>query len=260
MPQNEEMAFEQELAVAREASEAAVEIARRLQPEIVPEVKPDASPVTEADRQCERAIVERIRSEFPDDGILAEEGSSAESRNGRKWIIDPIDGTRDFVRGTPLWANLIALEQDGEVVLGVVNLPCLGWFCHAVKGAGAYRNGKRMRVSTRTHVEESIVCANAYRYLSNMPFHERLLEWMSRFWAVRGLGGAADAMMVAGGEVEVWIEPVAKPWDFAPLKIIGEEAGAMFFNLAGGSDIYSGSGLLCVPPLEAEVRAFFSAG
>ena len=254
MPQNEEMAFEQELAVAREASERAAEIARRLQPEIVPEVKPDASPVTEADRQCERAIVERIRREFPDDGVLAEEGSAAESRNGRKWIIDPIDGTRDFVRGTPLWANLIALEQDGEVVLGVVNLPCLGWFCHAIKGAGAYRNGKRMHVSERTRVEESIFCANAFNHLASMPFHDRLLDWMSRFWAVRGLGGAADAMMVAGGEVEAWIEPVAKPWDFAPLKIIGEEAGAVFFDLAGGRDIYSGSGGLCVPALETEVR------
>jgi histidinol-phosphatase len=250
------MPFEQELSVAREAVETAAEIARRLQPGIVPDVKPDASPVTEADRQCERAIVERILRSFPDDGILAEEGTAAESRNGRKWIVDPIDGTRDFVRGTPLWANLVALEQDGEVVLGVVNLPCLGWFCHAIKGAGAYRNGKRMRVSSRTRIEESIFCANAFGHLSRTPFRDRLLDWMARYWAFRGLGGAADAMMLAAGEVEVWMEPVAKPWDFGPLKIIGEEAGAAFFNFAGGRDIYSGSGVLCVPALEADVREF----
>ena len=245
-----------ELAVARECVEEAAEIAQRLQPGIVAEVKPDDSPVTEADRQCERAVAERIRRAFPDDGILGEEGTSAESRNGRKWIIDPIDGTRDFVRGTPLWGNLLALEQDGEIVLGIVNLPCLGWLCHATKGGGAWRNGQRLHISSRTRVEESIVCANAYRYLSDMPFHARLLEWMSRFWAVRGMGGAADAMMVAAGEVEAWIEPRAKPWDFAPIKIIGEEAGATFFNLAGGRDIYSGSGIMCVPALETEVRAF----
>ncbi len=224
-------------------------------PGIVPDVKADDSPVTEADRQCERAIVARLQSSFPDDGILGEEGSAAESRSGRKWIVDPIDGTRDFVRGTPLWANLIALEEKGEVVLGVVNLPCLGWFCHAIKGAGAFRNGARMRVSKRTRVEESIFCANAFNHLSRTRFHGRLLDWMARYWAVRGMGGAADAMMLAAGEVEVWMEPVAKPWDFAPLKIIGEEAGAVFFNLAGGSDIYSGSGILCVPALESEVRA-----
>jgi len=255
MSQNGEMAFEHELRIAREAVETAAEIAHRLQPGIVAETKPDNSPVTEADRQCERAIVERILQAFPDDGILAEEGSAAESRNGRKWIIDPIDGTRDFVRGTPLWANLLALEQDGEIVAGVVNLPELGWFCHATKDGGAYRNGKRLHVSSRKMVEESIFCANAYDRFAKMPFQDRLGAWIARFWAVRGLGGAADAMMLAAGEVEVWLEPVAKPWDFAPLKIIGEEAGAVFFNFTGGSDIYSGSGALCVPALEGEVRA-----
>jgi fructose-1,6-bisphosphatase/inositol monophosphatase family enzyme len=254
------MAFERELIVAREAVETAAEIARRLQPDVATEVKPDASPVTEADRQCERAIVDRILRSFPDDGILAEEGTFAESRNGRKWIVDPIDGTRDFVRGPPLWANLVALEQDGDVVLGVVNLPCLGWLCHAIKGAGAYRNGKRMHVSARTRIEESILCVNAFNHLSHTAFRDGLLDWMSRYWAVRGLGGAADAMMLAAGEVEVWMEPVAKPWDFAPLKIVGEEAGAAFFNFAGGRDIYSGSGVLTVPALEEEVRAFVSGG
>ena len=251
------MSFDRELSIACEAVNAAAELALRMQPGIVAEVKPDDSPVTEADRQCERTIVERIRRAFPGDGVLAEEGSSVESANGRKWIVDPIDGTRDYVRGLPLWANLIALEEDGRVVLGVVNLPCLGWFCYAVAGGGAYRNGERLHVSGRTRIGEAIVCANAYRYLHDMPFHARLLEWISRFWAVRGMGGAADAMMLAAGEVEVWIEPVAKPWDLAALKIVGEEAGAVFFNLRGGGDIYSGSGVLCVPALEAEVRAFF---
>jgi histidinol phosphatase-like enzyme (inositol monophosphatase family) len=250
------MPFEKELIAAREAVDTAAEIARRLQPDIVPETKPDDTPVTEADRQCERAIVERIRRSFPEDGILAEEGTAAESRNGRKWIVDPIDGTRDFVRGTPLWANLLALEQDGAVVLGVVNLPCLGWFCHAVKGAGAYRNGQRVHISKRTRIEDSIFCVSAYDRLASAKFRDRLLEWMSRYWAVRGLGGAADAMMLAAGEVEAWMEPEAKPWDFAPLKVIGEEAGAVFFNFAGGRDIYSGSGVMCVPALEPELRAF----
>ena len=251
------MRLERELSVACEAAGAAAKLALKMQPGIVAETKPDDSPVTEADRQCERLLTEHLRRAFPADGILAEEGTSAESATGRTWIIDPIDGTRDFVRGLPLWANLITLEQDGQVVLGVVNLPCLGWLCHAVKGEGAYRNGERLHISARTRPEESIVCANAYRYLNDLPYHTRLLDWISRFWAVRGMGGAADAVILAAGGVEVWVEPVAKPWDFGPLKIIGEEAGAVFLNLQGGSDIYSGSGLLCVPSLEPEVRSFF---
>ncbi len=249
------MALEKELDLAREAVQMAAGIARRLQPEIVTETKADDSPVTQADRECERAIAELIRRTFPDDGILGEEGARAESRTGRKWIVDPIDGTRDFVRGNLLWANLIALEQDGEVVLGVAHLPCLGWLCHAVKGGGAFRNGQRMRISQRTSIEDSVVCANDYRSLAKTPFADRLLPWLARFWSVRGVGGAADAMMVSAGEAEVWLEPHAQAWDFAPIKIIAEEAGARYFTFRGTSSIYDGSAVVCVPPLEAEVRA-----
>jgi fructose-1,6-bisphosphatase/inositol monophosphatase family enzyme len=227
-----------------------------MQPGVVPESKPDESPVTEADRECERAIAGMLESAFPGDGIFGEEGARAESRTGRRWIIDPIDGTRDFVRHNPLWANLIALEEGGEVVLGVVHLPVLGWLCHGVKGGGAFRNGQRMRVSARTAIEDSVLCANDQRSLARAPFADRLLAWMARFWAVRGLGGAADAMMVSAGEAEVWIEPHAKPWDYAPIKVIAEEAGARFFSFRGAASIYDESGVVCVPALEDEVRGF----
>ena len=254
-PDNVSMALEKELDLAREAVRMAAGIARRLQPEIVMEMKADDSPVTQADRECERAIADLIGRAFPDDGILGEEGARAESRTGRKWIVDPIDGTRDFVRGNLLWANLIALEQDGEVVLGVAHLPCLGWLCHAVKGGGAFRNGQPMRISPRTTIEDSVVCANDYRRLAQTPFADRLLQWLAGFWSVRGMGGAADAMMVSAGEAEVWIEPHAQAWDFAPIKIIAEEAGARYFTFRGTSSIYDGSAVVCVPALEAEVRA-----
>ncbi len=254
-PHNRSMPFEKELDLAREAVQMAAGIARRLQPEIVTEMKPDDSPVTQADRACEQAIAEMIGRAFPDDGILGEEGARAQSSTGRTWIVDPIDGTRDFVRGNPLWANLIALEQDGEVVLGVVHLPNLGWLCHGVKGGGAFRNGQRMRISQRTAVEDSVVCANDYRSFAKTPFAGRLLPWLARFWSVRGMGGAADAMMVSAGEAEVWIEPHAKAWDFAPIKIIAEEAGARYFTFRGTSSIYDGNAVVCVPALEAEVRA-----
>jgi histidinol phosphatase-like enzyme (inositol monophosphatase family) len=238
------------------AAKKAAELALYHQPNIVAETKPDKSPVTQADRECERMIARMLSHAFPEDGILGEEGASAEGSSGRRWIIDPIDGTRDYVRGNPLWANLIALEADNDVVVGVVNLPVLGKLYTASRGAGAHCNASRIQASAKTVVEESVLCVNGYDKLSKTTFRDRLLDWMARFWAVRGLGGAADAMMVASGHAEVWLEPKASAWDFAPLKVVLEEAGARFLNADGGSSIYAGNGIGCAPGLEQEVRRF----
>src|SRR6202044_564001 len=115
--------------------------------------KPDHSPVTQADRECERMIARLLSDAFPEDGVLGEEGARAESRSGRRWIIDPIDGTRDYVRGNPLWANLIALEADNDVVVGVCNLPVLGKLYSASRGGGAHCNGSPIRPSAKTSVD-----------------------------------------------------------------------------------------------------------
>ncbi len=248
--------WSRELELATRAASRSAELALKFQPNIIAEVKPDKSPVTQADRECERLLARMFSEAFPEDGILGEEGARAESRSGRRWIIDPIDGTRDYIRGNPLWANLIALEANGEVVAGVVNLPMLGKLYSASRGAGAYCNATPIRASAKTSIEESVLCVNGYDKVSRTPFRDRLLDWMARFWAVRGLGGAADAMMVASGQAEVWIEPSASPWDFAPLKVILEEAGARFLNIDGGSIIYAGDGVGCAPGLETEVRRF----
>jgi histidinol phosphatase-like enzyme (inositol monophosphatase family) len=245
-----------ELEVATQAAGKAAALALKFQPNIVAETKPDKSPVTKADRECERMIARILNDAFPDDGIFGEEGARAETRSGRRWIIDPIDGTRDYVRGNPLWANLIALEAGEDVVVGVVNLPILGKLYTGSRGAGAYLNGSCIHASSKTSVEESVLCVNGYDKVANSPFRPRLLDWMARFWAVRGLGGAADAMMVAVGQAEIWLEPTASPWDFAPLKVILEEAGARYLNVDGGSSIYAGNGIGCAPGLEQEVRRF----
>jgi len=248
--------WSRELEVAIHAAKQAAELALKYQPNIVAEVKSDQSPVTQADRDSEQLIARMLSEAFPDDGIMGEEGARAESGSGRRWIIDPIDGTRDYVRGNPLWANLIALEANGEVVAGVVNLPMFGKLYSAGRGEGAYCNGARIRASSKTSIEESVLCVNGYDKVAKSPYHGRLLDWMARFWAVRGLGGAADAMMVASGQAEVWIEPSASPWDFAPLKVILEEAGARYFNVDGGSSIYASNGIGCAPGLEKDVRRF----
>lgn len=129
------MAFETELEVARKAADVAATLALSYQKKgVQAEVKPDASPVTVADKECEKLIARVLEEAFPDDGILGEEGSRKESKSGRRWIIDPIDGTRDFLRGNPLWSVLIALEDGGETMAGVVHLPILGQTCWGSRG------------------------------------------------------------------------------------------------------------------------------
>ena len=248
-----ESSWAKELDVAKRAARHAAELALRFQPGIVTETKPDNSPVTEADRACERLIAGMLKEAFPDDGILGEEGARADSRNGRRWIIDPIDGTRDYVRGRPLWANLIALEEHHQVVAGIVNLPMLGSLYSASRGSGAFRDDAPIHVSSRTSIEESSLCFNAFNRLASTPFKDRFADWMNRFWSVRGLGGAPDAMLVASGQAEVWIEPVAAIWDFAPLKVIVEEAGGRFLNFDGARRIDAGNCIVCAPGLEPEV-------
>jgi len=242
--------------VATDAAKKAAELALKYQPGIVAETKPDKSPVTQADRECERMIAQMLNDAFPDDGVLGEEGARAETRSGRRWIIDPIDGTRDYVRGNPLWANLIALEAGDDVVVGVVNLPVLGKLYSASRTGGAFLDGIRIQPSAKTSIDQSVLCVNGYDKVSKTPYRDRLLDWMERFWAVRGMGGAADAMMVASGQAEIWLEPSASPWDFAPLKVILEEAGARYLNIDGGSTIYAGNAIGCAPGLEQEVKRF----
>ncbi len=246
--------WKKELEVAIAAARKAAEVAIRMQPEVVAETKADNSPVTQADRECERLIAGILSETFPGDGVLGEEGARAESRNGRKWIVDPIDGTRDYVRGNPLWANLIALEVDGEVVAGVVNLPMLGKLYVASRGDGAFCNAAPIHASAKASIDESVVCFNRFDKVDSFRNSRHVLEWIGGFWSARGLGGAPDAMMVACGQAELWIEPSAAPWDFAPLKVILEEAGARYFNYDGGSSIYAGNCIACAPGLESETR------
>ncbi len=242
--------------VARRAGELALAHAAR---GVVGSEKDDHSPVTIADRECERLIVESLAAAFPDDGFLGEEGALAAGTSGRRWIVDPIDGTRDFLRGLPSWSNLIGLEADGEVVLGTCFLPAQGALYWAVRGEGAYLGEQRIRVSNVGRREQAVACLTSVDGLLHSPHGARLLEYLKGFWAVRALGGCLDAALVCGGHAEVWFELSAKPWDLAPFAVIAEEAGARFFNFDGGRSIRGGNAILCVPALESEVRGLLES-
>jgi histidinol phosphatase-like enzyme (inositol monophosphatase family) len=258
------MDWERELEVCRDAARRAGAIAlRHAERGVSAETKADRSPVTVADRECEEAIVGALRGAFPRDGILGEEGARSEAASGRRWIVDPIDGTRDFLRGLPGWSNLVALEVDGEPVVGVCNLPAAGELYWAVRGEGAWvedANGASRRITTSrvTRKDEAVLCLTAFNNLGKHPFAARSLDFLSGFWAVRSFSGCQDAIHVASGRAEAWIELAAASWDLAPLKVIAEEAGARFFNFDGGSSIHGGNCVICVPALEAEIRTLIA--
>jgi histidinol-phosphatase len=249
------MSFEHEIQVAKllaqEAGALALDFQRR---GVTAESKTDESPVTAADRACEKLIVEGIAREFPDDGVLGEEGANRESRNRRKWIIDPIDGTRDFVRGIPLWAVLIGLEQDGQIVAAAAHSPGQGLLLWAGLGSGAWRNETRLRVTEKSNPRDAVLSFNGFNKAGVAPFAGRLVPWVQRFWAVRSLGGAVDAMLLAQGKADAWIEPNAAPWDLAPLKLLIEEAGGVFRSFEGTNTIYGGNAYACSPGLEPYVK------
>jgi histidinol phosphatase-like enzyme (inositol monophosphatase family) len=258
------MNFHREVSAALRLAKEAGQLALSLQKGIVAESKADASPVTIADKQSEKLIAAGIEQAFPEDGILGEEGAGKASTNGRKWIIDPIDGTRDFVRGNFLWAVLIGVEEEGEVKAGVVHLPVLGQSFWATRGSGAYRGAsidnpdQQLRVSTIASIEEAVLSFNSLHILNTTPLANKAADFMSRFWAVRVLGGTPDATLLAEGKLEVWIEPRVAPWDLAAPSILIEEAGAHFSDYKGNRTIYGGNAVGCVPPLKNEILSFVS--
>src|SRR5690242_187407 len=162
--------WQEELEVAVEAARKAAELAHKYQAGIEAETKEDASPVTKADRECERLIASILLDAFPDDGLLGEEGTRLESKSGRTWIVAPIDGTRDYVRGNPLWSNLIGLEVGSDVTVGVVNLPAMGRLCTGIRGGGAYCNDAAICVSSKCEIRESVLCFNSFNKLEGVPF------------------------------------------------------------------------------------------
>jgi histidinol phosphatase-like enzyme (inositol monophosphatase family) len=255
------MAYERELAAARDAGLRAGELALQFSAKGVEvEDKADDSPVTVADRESEKLIVGLFAAAFPGDGFLGEEGTGVEGTSGRRWIIDPIDGTRDFVRGNRLWSNLLALEVDGVVEVGVATFPALGEQYWAVRGGGAWQGtaegAVRMQCSRIAEARRAVACLNQLNHALEHPRSEKLLPFLGQFWASRCLGGALDAMLVAGGRAEVWMEPSLKPWDLGALSVIAKEAGCVFYDYTGKDTIYGGDGVICAPGLEAVVREF----
>uniref|UniRef100_Q01UD3 Histidinol-phosphate phosphatase n=1 Tax=Solibacter usitatus (strain Ellin6076) TaxID=234267 RepID=Q01UD3_SOLUE len=250
--------YERELEFARRLASAAGENARRIRAGgVAAESKADTSPVTIADRENERLVREAIEREFPADGILGEEGASKAGTSGRRWVVDPIDGTRDFIRGNRFWCVLIALEDEGEPVVGVAHFPMLEETYWAVRDGGSYLNGERLRVSSAESISACVFSPNGLHQVEARPYLPQVVEFMQRSWAVRSFGGPLDACLLAAGKVEIWFEPKLEVWDLAALKLIIEEAGGDFFALDGSRRIDRGTVIACPPGVSVPVLEVF---
>lgn len=202
--------------------------------------KGDGSPVTEADKEVESLIRAAITQEFPADGILGEEGVDVEG-GGRRWIIDPIDGTMNFSRGIPLFSILLALEEDGEIIAGGIYNPVWEDLFVAVAGAGAFKNGERLHISKRTRLEDALVAFGGPDRMVEKGLWSQLGAVVGSTYRQRGYGDYLGFAYVFEGRAEANIEVDLKPWDLAPMKVLVEEAGGVYRDFAGGSSIYQGS-------------------
>jgi histidinol-phosphatase len=243
---NEGGLMDRHLEVAIAAARAAGEIARRyFRTDLAVETKADRSPVTEADRACERRIIGLLREGFPDYGFCGEEMGEQTGTTSKRWIIDPIDGTKSFVRGIPFFATLIALEEEGEVTAGVVHAPATGELLYARKGQGAFdETGKRLRVSEVSTLSAAMVSFGGlkiFRRAGYWPAIERIIDATGR---QRGYGDYLGSSAVIRGWSEAMIELDVKPWDLGPLKILVEEAGGKLTDVAGRPTIYGGSAVV----------------
>ncbi len=205
-------------------------------------LKPDQTPVTQADREGEQVIREVITRAFPDHGFLGEE-YGAEGSSEVRWIIDPIDGTRNFVRHIPIWAVLIGFEEHGSVTAGVMFNPITDELFAAAKGAGASLNGSRVRVSAVAGLSQAFFIHAALGIVRQTGHWERFVRLIDATDRQRGFGDYYGYALVAAGQAEIYAEVDLKPWDLAPAKIIVEEAGGRFTDLEGRSTIYTGTAL-----------------
>ncbi len=196
------------------------------------EQKPDFTPVSEADRAVEEAVRQRLSSERATDAVLGEEmGSTGEGP--RRWIIDPIDGTKSYVRGVPAWATLLALEVDQELVVGVVSAPALGRRWWAARGGGAFADGDPIRVSQVRALEDAHVCAPNEREFEGCGLVDGWREIARRCWRPVGVADFGGHKLVGAGAADALFEPILAVWDVAALRPIVEEAGGRVSDLSG---------------------------
>ncbi|SCL19039.1 histidinol-phosphatase [Micromonospora nigra] len=254
-----------DLALAHQLADAAdaISMARFRALDLRVESKPDLTPVSDADTAVEREIRALLAAHRPTDGLLGEEfGETPATAGGRRWVVDPIDGTKNFVRGVPVWATLIALLEDGRPVAGLVSAPALGRRWWAATGAGAYAgpdaaHGAPIRVSGVRELTDASFCYSSLGGWEDAGRLEAVLQLMRDTWRSRAYGDFYGYMLLAEGALDVMVEPELSLWDVAALVPIVVEAGGTFTDLAGRPAPAGGenSAVASNGPLHADILA-----
>jgi histidinol phosphatase-like enzyme (inositol monophosphatase family) len=218
------------------------------------DAKADGTPVTAADRAAERLVRERLAEAYPDDGVLGEEEPEASGTSGRRWIVDPIDGTKAFTRGVPLYSTLLALDDEHGPAIGVIVLPALGEAVYAGRGLGAWSEGEPARVSATPTVDGAYVSSSSYSHWSD----DALLAVKHAGASLRTWGDGYGSALVATGRMDAMVDPEVEVYDVAPMPVILAEAGGRFTSYAGRPGAAGGSGVATNGVLHDELLALLS--
>jgi histidinol-phosphatase len=229
------------------------------------DTKPDLTPVTDADRSVEESLRATLSAERPDDSVLGEEFGGTAVFTGRQWVIDPIDGTKNFVRGVPVWATLIGLLHDGVPTAGAVSAPALQrrWWAGAGEGAFTTFAGgpaRRISVSSVADLESASLSFSSLSGWAELGLRDRFIELTDTVWRVRAYGDFLSYCLLAEGAVDIAAEPEVSLWDLAALDIVVREAGGAFTNLAGASGPHGGSAVATNGLLQVDVLNRLSGG
>lgn len=243
------------VAIARGAGDITLQYFRK-RPETT--TKTDGSYVTIADREAEAYLRRQIAERFPDDGIVGEEEGESVGRSGRRWIVDPIDGTFAFVHGVPFYGVLIGLEIDGESSVGVINIPALGEIVSAAKGSGCFLNEAPARVSTTARLEDALLLATDFTSCERYGFGRAGELLQRRAKTSRTWGDCYGYVLVATGRADVMLDPVMNLWDCAALLPIVEEAGGTFTDWSGARRVDGGNSIATNGVLFDEVMSVVS--
>jgi histidinol-phosphatase len=253
-PRADQALLDEAVVLARMAGEFTLSYFRSA--DLTIERKDDGTPVTEADKGAERLLRAELAERYPGDGIFGEEEGEKGGDTGRRWIIDPVDGTKAFTHGVPLYVNLLAVEDEHGMAVGVINIPALAETVFAGRGLGCFCNGARARVSDRATMAGSYFCASGFDYWDD----EVLLRVKRAGIQMRTWGDGYGYALVATGRVEAMADPIAALYDLAPMPVILHEAGGRFSDWSGRNDPAGGSGLATNGPIHEPLLAVLAGG
>ncbi|RKG87406.1 histidinol-phosphatase [Corallococcus terminator] len=255
-------------ADSRDLMEAAADVARKagdvalgfFRGGIAVDTKSDGTPVTVADRTAEWTARQWLEERFPDDGILGEEFGETRPGAKRRWILDPIDGTKTFIRGVPLWGTLVAVAEGERILAGAAYFPAVNELLVASPGLGCFWNGSAARVSSQADLSQSVVLVTDERFLQNPTKGAGWRELSRQASLSRTWGDCYGYLLVATGRAEVMVDEGLSPWDAAALQPIIEEAGGVFTDWKGQRTAFGGDGIATNAVLASRVREVLGAG